>query len=244
MMFNDHNVRISSKAKIGQNVRIGDDSVIYDNVTIGDNSTIANNCSIGEPTSEFYSTSDYKHPRTVIGSNSLIRSNAIIYAGVMIGTNLETGHRCTIREGSIIGDNCRIGTLCDLQGHLEIGDYCNLHSSVHLCQHSKLGDYVFLYPYVVLANDKYPPSEEVIGPEIGGYSQIGVHSVVIGKVKIGANCLLGARTTVTKDVDDFSFVVGSPSKRLSDVREITSEQGKQLYPWSARFSRGMPWKKD
>lgn len=240
-MFNNHNVRISEKAQIGQNVRIGDNTVIYDNVVIGDNSTIANNCSIGEPVKEFYSSEDYDNPATIIGQNALIRSNTIIYANVSVGTNLETGHRCIIREASEIGNHCSIGTSCDLQGNLEIGDYCRLHSSVHIGQKSTLGNYVFVYPYVVLANDKHPPSDEVMGPKIGDYTQIGVHSVIIGDVRLGANCVIGAQSTITKSYSEFSFVLGSPAKRISDVREIASEDKNQLYPWKGRFSRGMPW---
>ena len=240
-MFNNHNVRISEKAQIGQNVRIGDNTVIYDNVIIGDNSTIAHNCTIGEPTKEFYSSEDYDNLRTEIGENALIRSNTIIYADVSIGSNLETGHYCIIREASKIGNHCSIGTSCDLQGQLEIGDYCRLHSSVHIGQKSKLGNYVFVYPYVVLANDKHPPSEEAMGPKIDDYTQIGVHSVIIGDVQLGAHCVVGAQSTITNSYPEFSFVLGSPAKRVSDVREIKSDKEIQLYPWKERFSRGMPW---
>ena len=241
MKFLGKNVQISDSAIIGNNVRIGDNTVIYDNVTIGDNSVIANNCIIGEPVATYYSNPAHNNKLTVIGKNALIRSHSIIYEGVEIGEGFQTGHRITIREKSILGDHCSIGTNCDLQGFLTIGSYCHLHSDVHVCQHSTIGNFVFIYPGVVLANDKYPPTTIVEGPTVGDYTQIGIQSSVIGDVKIGNNSLIGAAAVVTKSHKDFSFIVGSPAKRKGDVRDLKSESGESLYPWKDRFSRGMPW---
>ncbi len=241
MKFLGKNVQISDSAKIGRNVRIGDNTVIYDNVEIGDDSIIANNCVIGEPTADYYSNDTHENKPTVIGKNALIRSHAIIYEDVQIGEGFQTGHRLTIREKSIIGNHCGIGTNCDLQGYLTIGDHCHFHSEVHICQFSTIGNFVFIYPGVVLANDKYPPTEQVIGPTIGDYTQIGIQSSVIGDVKIEANCLIGAQSVVTKDFEAYAFILGSPAKRKGDVRELKSEIGGPLYPWKDRFSRGMPW---
>ncbi|MDP6909027.1 MAG: hypothetical protein QF371_05945 [Flavobacteriales bacterium] len=241
MKFNGINVRISHKAIIGTNVRIGDNTVIYDNVRIGNDTVICNDCVIGEPTADYYSTRSYVNANTEIGSNGLIRSHTIIYAGASIGNKLETGHRVTIRESSLIGNSCKIGTLSDLQGFLEIGDHCQLHSNVHLCQYSELGNFVFLYPFAVLTNDKYPPSTKVVGPQIGNYTQVGVHSTIIGNLGLGQHCLIGACSTVTKSFEDYSFIAGSPAKLKSDVRELKSDAGNPLYPWKNRFSRGMPW---
>lgn len=241
MKFLGKNVQISGSAKIGKNVRIGDNTIIYDNVEIGDDSVIANNCIVGEPTADFYSAENHQNRPTIIGKNALIRSHAIIYEDVRIGDHFQSGHRITIREKTVIGNNCGIGTNCDLQGHLTIGNYCHLHSDVHLCQFSQLGDFVFIYPGVILANDKHPPTEKAKGPTIGDYTQVGIQSSIIGDVKVGANCLIGAASVIAKSFDDFSFILGSPAYRKGDVREIKSESGEPLYPWKDRFSRGMPW---
>ena len=241
MKFTGTNVRISDKAKLGRNVRIGDGTVIYDHVEIGDDTIIADNCTIGEPTSAYYRNENYRNPKTVIGPNALIRSGTIVYADVIIGSHLETGHRVTVREGSRIGDHCRLGTGTDLQGFLSIGDYCQLHSQVHVCQYSELGDFVFIYPNVVLANDIHPPSEKVQGPSIGSYTQVGIQSSIVGNIRVGEHCLIGAHSLVVYPVADFSQMIGLPAKRIGDVRDLTDNHGKPLYPWKDRFQRGMPW---
>ena len=241
MKFNGINVRISTKATIGKNVQIGDGTTICDNVVIGDHSVIANDCVIGEPTTAYYASDSHKNEPTIIGKNALIRSHTIIYEDVRIGDNFQTGHRVTIREKSAIGNNCGIGTNCDLQGYLTVGDHCHFHSDVHICQFISIGDFVFIYPGVVLANDKHPPTTNVKGPSIGKYTQIGIQSSIIGDVSIGENCFIGAATVITKSYANFSFIVGSPAIRKGDVRKLLNKDGEPLYPWKNRFSRGMPW---
>jgi acetyltransferase-like isoleucine patch superfamily enzyme len=238
MIFNNLNIRVSPKASIGRNVRIGDNTVIYDNVVVEDDVTISHNCVVGEPLNDYYTNPEYKNPQTVIGEGSLIRSHSIIYAG----NKLQTGHRITLRENNIIGDHTVIGLLSDIQGNARIGDYCRLYSNVVVSSDVVIGNFVFLYPYVVLTNDPYPPSNDLKGGTIGDYSIIGVHSTVLSGVSIGSNCLIGAGSLVTTSIPDYSLAMGNPAKVEMDIRKyvVVLNKGK-MYPWMTRFSRGMPW---
>lgn len=238
------NVRISPNAVIGEGVRIGDNVVIHDGVHIGDGAVICNDCVVGEPLSDSHFGSNYHQPETVVGAHALIRSHTILYAGSVFGARFETGHHAVIREHCSIGMDCMIGTFCDLQGHVTMGDFSRLHSSVHLARGSNIGSYVFIYPFAVLTNDRFPPTTETIAPSIGDYTQIGVHAVIMAGVKVGEHCLIAANATVNRDAADHSFMVGSPAVRKNDVRELRDAEGKALYPWPARFDRGMPWSND
>jgi acetyltransferase-like isoleucine patch superfamily enzyme len=241
MMFNDLNVRVSPKASIGKNVRIGDNTVIFDNVVIGDNATIAHSCMIGEPLNEYYSNPDYENPVTVIGSNSLVRSHAIIYGGNKLGENVSTGHGICLRENNIIGHHTVLGTNCDIQGEVITGNYCRIFSNVHISQFSKIGNFVFLYPFVVITNDPYPPSNDLKGGTIADYTLIAAHSTILSGIKVGENCLVGAHSVVTKNFPDYSLVMGDPAKLVMDIRNYVVLGKGRLYPWMNRFSRGMPW---
>jgi acetyltransferase-like isoleucine patch superfamily enzyme len=241
MMFNNHNLRISPTASIGKDVRIGDNTLIFDNVIIGDNATIAHSCVIGEPLNEYYSNPSYKNPTTIIGANSLIRSHAIIYAGNKLGEFVSTGHRITLRENNLIGDHTVIGTLSDIQGNIQIGNYCRLYSNVHIAQFSTIGDFVSIYPYVVMTNDPYPPSDDLKGGIISDYSQIGAHATILSGITVGGNCLVGANSVVTKNFPDYSLIIGDPAKLIMDIRKYVVLGKGKLYPWMNRFSRGMPW---
>lgn len=244
MKFNNKNIEIAASAIIGKNVEIGDNTIIYDNVEIKDGTIICNNCVIGEPLNCFYHDSKYVQPKTIIGANSLIRSHTIIYAGCEFGEGLNTGHRATIREFTKTGIHCSIGTNCDIQGECKLGDYNRLQSSVIIGQKSKLGDYVFIYPFVVLTNDPTPPSNNLYGVEIGDYSQIAASSVLLPGAVIGCHSLIGANSSVGGVFEDYSFINGSPAKRVCDIRKapfFNVESGKRHYPWPKHFERGMPW---
>lgn len=241
MKFNQRNVFISPRARLGKDVRIGDNSSIYDNVTVDDNSVICNDCVLGEPTSDYYNNPDYENPATYIGAGSLIRSHTIVYGGVTIGRGFSSGHRATIREETIIGDYCSVGTLCDIQGHVRMGDYCRLHSNVHLSQTSSIGNYVFLFPFVVITNDPTPPSKEIKGGQVGDFSVVGAHAVILPGVQIGKNCLVAANSVVTRSFGDFSLVKGDPARFLIDIRKFMVMGKGKPYPWMQRFDRGMPW---
>jgi acetyltransferase-like isoleucine patch superfamily enzyme len=244
MKFNNRNIHIGKNVILGQNVKIGDNTTIYDNVEIGDNTIICNDCVLGEPNYTYYSEADYLNPILKIGSNALIRSHAIIYAGSIIGNFFQTGHRVTIREKTQIGNHCSVGSYNDIQGDCVIGNYVRMHSYVNVGQKSKIDDFVFIYPFVVLTNDPTPPSNKLLGVSIGKYSQVTTGCVLLPGTTIGENCLLGANSTVGGCFDDFSFVNGSPATRVCDVRKapfFNIETQKRHYPWQNNFKRGMPW---
>lgn len=237
-------IKISENVTIGENVEIGDYTLIYPNVVIKDNTKIGSHCIIGEPTAGYYEDSNnHQFKTTVIGENSIIRSNSIIYEDVNIGDNFQSGHRVTIREQSDIGNNCSIGTLCDLQGKLKIGNYVRLHSNVHIGQMSTIEDYVWIYPYVVLTNDPYPPMGVLKGVTIRKFAQVATSTVVMPGVEIGENALIGAQSLVRKDVPAERVIVGVPGKDICSVRDLKDDQGNVIYPWKEHLKdfRGYPW---
>lgn len=244
MKFNNRNIIIGENVVFGKNVKIGDNVTIYNNVIIGDDSIICNDCVLGEPTYQYYVDKNYINQTLKIGSNSLIRSHAIIYSGSIIGNFFQTGHRVTIREKSQIGNNCSVGSYNDIQGDCIIGNYVRLHSYVNIGQKSLINDFVFIYPFVVLTNDPTPPSNELVGVSIGKYSQIMTGSVLLPGVSIGENCLIGANSTVGGQFEDYSFINGVPAQRVCDIRKapfFNIETNKRHYPWQKNFKRGMPW---
>lgn len=233
---------------LGYNVLIGYGSIIYPNVFIGDNSIIGPYCTIGEPNASFYDENSacvekHNFKRTIIGSNSLIRSHSIIYEDVEVGDGFQCGHRVTIRERSTLGINCSVGTLSDIQGMVTIGNYVRLHSNVHIGQLSIIEDYVWIYPYVVLTNDPHPPVYNPKGVRIKEYAVIATSSVILPGIVVGKNALVGAHSVVTKDVADEMLVVGNPAKVRGNVRDIRDDSGNEIYPWKDHLKeyRGYPW---
>lgn len=241
MKFNGRNVYISPKAQLGARVKVGDNTSIYDNVQIGDDSIICDHCVIGEPQNSYYRNPEYQNPPTTVGLNSIIRSHGIIYAGCSIGAEFSSGHWITIREKTVIGDHCSLGTLSDIEGDVTIGSYSRLHSNVHISQASRIGNFVWMFPYSVMTNDPYPPSNDIAGASIGDYSVIGVHAILIPGVKVGQNCLVAAGAVVSRQLPDYSLAKGDPAKIIADVRKYMVMGKGNPYPWMKKFERGMPW---
>jgi len=229
---------IDDGAKIGNNVSIGPYSIIHKNVVIGDNTEIGAYCEIGLPTK-------LANGRPlIIGNRAVIRSHSVFYEGSTFGENLVTGHRVTIRELTTAGDGFQIGTLGDIQGHCEIGDYVKCHSNVHIGQHSTVGNYVWIFPYVVLTNDPHPPSEVMAGVTIEDFAVIATMSVILPGVTVKKGALVGAHSSVNKDVNPDAVVAGSPAKFICGTEKIKLKDGSgnHAYPWRRHFHRGYPEK--
>lgn len=242
------NVTIKEGTIIGENVIIEDDvyidygCIIRDNVHIKKGSFIGAKSILGEYLMDFYKDKENKVHPLVIGENSLIRTENVIYGDTVIGDNFQSGHKVTIRENTKIGSNVRIGTLSDIQGYCEIGNYVSMHSNVHIGQKSKISDYVWIFPYVVLTNDPTPPSEELLGVTIDSFALVSTGSIVLPGVHIHEDALVGAGAIVTKDVPKETVVVGNPAKEACSVRKIKNKvTGESIYPWRYTFKRGMPW---
>lgn len=227
---------IHPEAQLGANVTVGPYTVIHANVCIGDNTVIGSHCELGHPV--FRGASG---PLT-IGRDSLIRSHSVFYAGSSFGDRLVTGHRVTVREATHAGANLQIGTLSDIQGSCEIGNHVRFHSNVHIGQHSKIGNYVWIFPYVVLTNDPHPPSDMMLGVTVKDFVAIATLSVVLPGVTIHEGVLIGAHSSVARDVEADMVAAGVPAKVVCPTSQIKLRDGsgQPAYPWRRHFHRGYP----
>ena len=53
---------------------------------------------------------------------------------------------------------------------------------------------------------------------IGEGSYIGINAVIVGNVKIGKHCVIGANSVVTKDISDYCVAVGSPARAIKNMK--------------------------
>lgn len=122
-----------------------------------------------------------------------IRPNVQIWSG---------GGTVKIGKGSEIGERCRIS----ITNSLEIGEKVLLSPNVYItdCDHE-------------YRNVDIPVIDQGIVQKgqtvyIGDGSYIGINAVIVGNVKIGKHCVIGANSVVTRDVQDYCVAVGSPAR--------------------------------
>ncbi len=227
---------IDSKAQLGRGVSVGPYTIIHGNVIIGDDTQIGSHCEIGVPSPLADGAP------LIIGKSSLIRSHCVFYEGSVFGEKLSTGHRVTVREKTQAGDGFQVGTLGDIQGHCKIGDYVKFHSNVHVGQHSIIGNYVWVFPYVVLTNDPHPPSNVMMGVTIEDFAAIATMSVILPGVTVKSGALIGAHSSVNRNVEPDTVVAGNPAKFICNTSDVKLKDGsgESAYPWRKHFHRGYP----
>lgn len=76
----------------------------------------------------------------------------------------------------------------------------------------RIGKRVVIFQNVTLGGARMGDWKSNNYPEIGDDTVIFAGAVVVGKVRIGRGCVVGANSVVTKDVADFMTVAGVPAK--------------------------------
>lgn len=76
----------------------------------------------------------------------------------------------------------------------------------------KLGERVTIYQNVTLGGARIGDAQAGNYPEIGDDTVIFAGAVIVGKVKIGRHCVVGANAVVTKDIPDYATVAGIPAR--------------------------------
>ncbi len=199
--------------------------VIYPNVTLGDNVFISDFVIIGFPPRG----AEPGELETIIGSNAIIRSHTIIYAGNRIGKNFQTGHNVMIRELNEIGDDVSVGTATVIEHHVKIGNRVRIHSQAFIPEFTILEDECWIGPNVVITNALHPlcpkAKECLRGPRIHRGAKVGANATLLPDIDIGEFSLIGAGAVVVKDVPPYKVVAGNPAKVIKDVRELECPYG-------------------
>lgn len=158
---------------------------------------------------------------TLLGDGFYLRTGTIIYAGSQIGKNLETGHNVVIREQNIIGEDLSIWNNSVIDYGCKIGNRVRIHSNVYVAQYTTIEDDVFLSPSVTIANDPHPICTLCMkGPTIKKGARIGVNVTLMSHITIGEHALVGAGSTVVKDVPPKAVVVGNPASVIKNVDDL------------------------
>lgn len=152
------------------------------------------------------------------------------YFQVQAGKNIYIGKHCALkgRHNIVLEDSVTVrpyaqiwsgGTVRIGKGS-EIGERCR----ISIANSLKIGEKVLLSPNVYITdcdheyrNIDIPVIDQGITQKeqrvsIGEGSYIGINAVIVGNVKIGRHCVVGANSIVTRDIPDYCVAVGSPAK--------------------------------
>lgn len=186
---------VASGVRIGRGTVVGPNSVILGPCVIGENCWIGPNVTIGTTAQDLDNMIVRRIPNYYFDED--LDDNGFLEKylwdspqgkGVVIGNNTIIRENSAIQQGTIketyIGNN------------------------VFLMHKSHIGHDVFVGDSVSMA-----PSTNIAGHcSIFELANLGMATVVHQRAKIGAGCMIGMNSTVTKDTNPFEIWYGSPAR--------------------------------
>lgn len=81
----------------------------------------------------------------------------------------------------------------------------------------RIDEDVVIYQHVTLGGARRGDWQENNYPSIGAGTVIFSGAVIVGNIKVGKNCVIGANAVVINDIPDNSTAVGVPAKIIKEV---------------------------
>ena len=146
-----------------------------------------------------------------------VHQSAIIDADVLIGAGTRIWHFSHVLGGSDIGANCVVGQNVMIGPRVRIGNGCKIQNNVSIYEGVTIEDEVFCGPSAVFTNVITPRAfvdrkSEFRPTLVKRGASIGANATVICGATIGAYAMVAAGALVTRDVPQFSLVVGAPAR--------------------------------
>ena len=136
--------------------------------------------------------------------NARIEPGAIIRDQVEIGDNAVIMMGAVINIGAEVGEGSMIDMGAILGGRALVGKHCHIGAGT------------------VLAGVVEPPSAQpvVIEDDV----LIGANAVVLEGVRVGKGAIVAAGAVVTKDVEPYTVVAGTPARKIKDVKDVAGDK--------------------
>ena len=218
---------IGENVRIGKNCTIGNNVVIHEGTQIGDSVRIDDNTVIGKKPMRAKRSifkDDKKYEPAVIGDNCMIGAQVVVYSGAKIANNVLVADGAAIREDVTVGEYTIVGRSVTIENKTSIGKKCKLETGCYITAYSKVEDYCFIAPKVCTSNDNFLGRTEQRFKHFKGVTvkkggRIGANSTILPGIVIGEDAVVGAGSVVTRDVKDFTVVLGIPAKYFRDTPE-------------------------
>jgi acetyltransferase-like isoleucine patch superfamily enzyme len=145
---------------------------------------------------------------------------------------IQIGEGVTIRPGVRLEV---IALHADRPPQLRIGRNVGIEQNVHIVCHHRviIGNDVSITANCAIVDTTHPfdgiPANVKVGSliqddeasvEIGDGSFLGFGCVVLPNVRIGAGCVIGANSVVTRDIPDYSVAAGAPARVLRSISKL------------------------
>jgi UDP-2-acetamido-3-amino-2,3-dideoxy-glucuronate N-acetyltransferase len=160
-----------------------------------------------------------------------IHATADIESGVEIGAGTAVWNEVHARTGTRIGRECIIGEKTYLGPDVVIGNLVKLNAMVYVPTGVTIEDGVMVGAGTIFTNDRYPrgtdtalenlrfsgADEHTLETRVEQGASIGAGATIGCGITIGRWSMVGMASVVTRDVEPFHLVVGSPARTIALV---------------------------
>jgi len=152
-------------------------------------------------------------------SDYYIQETTVVDQGAQIGAGTKAWHFAHVFAGAVIGEACSFGQNTMVSDGVVIGRNVKVQNNVTIYAGATIEDDVFLGPSCVLTNVSNPRSQVM---RRGIYettlirrgATIGANATVVCGTTLGRYCFIAAGAVVTRDVPNYSLVVGVPGNQV------------------------------
>lgn len=142
----------------------------------------------------------------VLSEGNIIGPYTVLYEGVELRRNVFLEGRCIIRRCSSLGEDTTVYFGAYIGENVSIGNNCKIGGFV--CNNAKVENGSAILGSLIHEYPKPGIKEKEPSPIIRENVLIGMNSLVIGGVQIGANARISAGAIVLKDVPESELVIG------------------------------------
>ena len=153
-----------------------------------------------------------------------IHESSYVDDGCKIGNGTKIWHFSHIMSGAVLGEKCSVGQNVNIGGKAVIGSGVKIQNNVSVYDDVVIEDDVFCGPSCVFTNVINPRAfierkHEYKKTTIKKGASIGANATIVCGVTVGMYSLIGAGSTVTRDVPNYALVYGTPARQHGWVCE-------------------------
>ncbi|MBL9078643.1 MAG: N-acetyltransferase [Planctomycetes bacterium] len=159
-----------------------------------------------------------------------VHPSALVEPGVTIGAGTSIWDGVHLRHGAQIGRSCIVGEKTYVAYDVRIGDLVKLNACVYVCAGVTIEDGVMVAAHTVFTNELAPraadadlraplpssPTAATLTTVVRRGASIGANCTIGPGLELGAFCMVGMGSVVTRSVPPHALVLGNPA-RLAGV---------------------------
>ncbi len=166
---------------------------------------------------------------TQVDPAAFVHASALVEDGAHVAAGAKIWHQAQIRTRASIGERCIVGKGVFVDFDVAIGADSKLQNYACVYHGVTLGRGVFVGPHAVFTNDRRPratdPNFAPLGDgdwEVGETTvedgaAIGANATILPGIHIGKWAMVGAGSVVTRNVEAYALVAGTPARRIGWV---------------------------